>query len=140
MRIVLDTNVLVSALITKGTPPDLLYRAWDAGAFELVTSDVQIAELGRVLAYEKLRPYVTRDQSEALLETIGAAAVVVDELPDVELSADPDDNAILATAIAGEVDLLVTGDKTGLLERGSVRSIAIVTPREALKRLDARRE
>ncbi len=139
MRIVLDTNVLVSALITKGTPPDLLYQAWDAGSFELVTSSAQLGELERVFAYEKLRPYITRDEAEALLETISAAALVVENLPDIDLSPDPDDNVILATAIAGEADLLVTGDKSGLLELKAVRGIPIVTPRQALKRLEDRR-
>lgn len=135
MRIVLDTNVLVSALITKGTPPDRLYRAWDAGSFQLVTSSPQLNELGRVLAYEKLRPYITQDEADALLETIRAAAVVVEELPDIDLSPDPDDNAILATAVAGEADLLVTGDKSGLLRLKSVRGIPIVTPLQALGRI-----
>jgi putative PIN family toxin of toxin-antitoxin system len=135
VRVVLDTNVLVSALITKGTPPDLLYQAWDAGSFQLVTSSAQLAELDRVLSYEKLRPYVTRDEAEALLETIGAAALVVEGLPEIDLSPDPDDNLILATAVAGDVELFVTGDKSGLLELSSVRGIPIVTPRAALERI-----
>ena len=139
MRVVLDTNVLVSALITKGTPPDLLYQAWDAGSFHLVTSAAQLSELERVLGYEKLRPCITRDEAEALLETIGATAVVVEDLPEIELSPDPDDNAILATAIAGDADLLVTGDKSGLLELKAVRGTPIVTPRQALKRIQGRR-
>jgi len=139
VRIVLDTNVLVSALITKGTPPDQLYQAWDAGSFQLVTSSAQVGELERVFTYEKLRPYITRDEAEALLETISAAALLVAELPDIDLSSDADDNVILATAIAGEVDLLVTGDKSGLLELKSIRGIPIVTPREALKRIQGRR-
>ena len=64
MRIVLDTNVLVSALISSGTPPGLLYEAWVHDEFQLVTSGAQIAELTRVLAYERLRPYV--EPAEAL--------------------------------------------------------------------------
>lgn len=50
MRIVLDTNILVSALITRGTPPDLLYRAWLRGEVELVTSAAQIDDVADVLA------------------------------------------------------------------------------------------
>ena len=84
MRVVLDTNVFVSALISKGTPPDVLYQAWDAGSFQLVTSNAQLGELERVLTYAKLRPYVTRDEAVALLETIGAAALVVEGLPDID--------------------------------------------------------
>jgi putative PIN family toxin of toxin-antitoxin system len=139
VRIVLDTNVLVSALITKGTPLDGLYQAWDAGSFQLVTSTSQLHELERVLAYEKLRRFITRDEAEALLETIGAAATVIEELPEIDLSEDPDDNVILATAVAGQVELLVTGDKSGLLGLKTVQGIPIVTPRPALRRIRGRR-
>jgi putative PIN family toxin of toxin-antitoxin system len=136
---VLDTNVLVSALITKGTPPDLLYQAWDAGTFQLVTSREQLDELRRVMAYKKLQPYITPDEAEALLETIDAAAVVVEGIPEVDSSPDPDDNVILATAIAGEADLLVTGDKSGLLALETVHGIPIVTPKDALERIPGKR-
>jgi uncharacterized protein len=139
VRLVLDTNVLVSALITKGTPPDLLYQAWDAGTFELVIPDAQLDELRRVVEYKKLRPYIQRDEAEALLETIDAAALVVEGLPEIDLSPDPDDNVILATAIVGKVDLLVTGDKSGLLELKAVHGIPIVTPKEALSRIQGGR-
>ena len=50
MRVVLDTNILIGALITKGTPPDRLYRAWLRGVIELVTSTAQLAEIADVLA------------------------------------------------------------------------------------------
>ena len=136
MRVLLDTNVLVSALITKGTPPDLLYQAWDAGAFDLVTSREQMSELERVLRYEKLKPYIRREDAEALTETLSAVALVVEAVPHIELSADPNDNMILATAIAGEADLLVTGDKSDLLSLEAVNGIPIVTPREALVRME----
>ena len=135
MRIVLDTNVLVSALISSGTPPGLLYEAWAHGDFELVTSRAQIAELTRVFAYERLRPYIQPAEAQALSETIDAAAIVIETLPDTRLSADPDDNTILATGIAAGADLIVTGDKSHLLDLESVEGIPIVTPREALEYL-----
>jgi putative PIN family toxin of toxin-antitoxin system len=136
VRVVLDTNVLVSALITKGTPPDSLYQAWDAGAFELLTSEAQMAELASVLRYDKLRVYVNRDEVEALIETMGSVAHIVDSVPDIRLSPDPDDNVILATAAAGGADLVVTGDKSDLLSLKAVQGIPIVTPRQALERIE----
>ena len=66
MRIVLDTNVLVSALTTRGTPPDLLYEAWVESEFELVTSATQLAELERVLGYSRLRAFVRPVEAETL--------------------------------------------------------------------------
>lgn len=135
MRIVLDTNVLVSALISSGTPPALLYEAWARGDFALATSAAQIEELRRVLAYERLRPYIAPADARTLTETIDASALVVEGLPDVSVSSDPDDNMILATAIAAGADLIVTGDKSHLLDLGSVEGVLIVSPRSALDRL-----
>jgi hypothetical protein len=135
VRIVLDTNVLVSALISKGTPPALLYEAWSRGDFQLVTSAAQIDELRRVLAYDRLRSYIAATDAQTLSETISAAAVVVEDLPEVHVASDEDDNAILATAIASCADLIVTGDKSHLLTLESVEGIPIVTPRAALDRL-----
>lgn len=138
MRIVLDTNVLVSALISTGTPPALLYDRWARGDFQLVTSAAQVAELRRVLAYDRLRPYITLADAQALSETIDASAIVVDDLPDLAVARDRDDDVILATAIAAGADLIVTGDKSHLLELGSVQGIPIVSPRAALRRVSER--
>jgi hypothetical protein len=108
---------------------------WSRGDFQLVTSGAQIDELRRVLTYDRLRPYIAAADAEALHETISAAAVVVHELPEVDAASDEDDNMILATAIAGGADLIVTGDKSHLLALESVQGIPIVTPRAALERL-----
>lgn len=71
-----------------------------------------------------------------LFEEIDNHAEFVHHLPTVHLSPDPDDNHILATAIAGEADYLVTGDKRDLLELVDVQGIPIVTPRQALQWLN----
>ena len=135
MRVVLDTNILISALITKGTPPDTLYRAWLRGEIELVTSVAQIAEFARVLARPRIRRLVDADEANALVESIAARAVVLDILPEVDISPDPADNPILATAIAGNADFIVSGDKKHVLSLGEIRGIPIVTARDALDRL-----
>lgn len=135
MRIVLDTNVLVSALISGATPPARLYEAWTRGDFQLVTSAEQIEELRRVLTYDRLSTYITLADAQTLSETIDAAAVVVHDLPEVDAARDVDDNVILATAIASNADLIVTGDKSHLLGLESVQGIPNVTPRAALERL-----
>lgn len=139
MLILLDTNVLIAALITRGTPPDLLYQAWQRGAFQLVTSEAQRDELERVLCYEKLRPYVKPDEAQTLVEMIDAKALIIGDVPALSLSPDPDDNPILAAAVEARVNLIVSGDKSGMLALGAVEEIPIVTPREALARLQDRR-
>ena len=135
MRVVLDTNILISALITRDTPPDRLYRAWLRGDIELVTSDAQIAEVAAVLARPRICRLVDADQASAILESIATRALILDSLPVVYISPDPADNPILATAIAGRVDLIVSGDKKHVLMLGEVEGIPVVTAREAVARL-----
>ena len=132
MRVVLDTNILIGALITKGTPPDRLYQAWLRGEIELVTSIAQIDELTEVLDRERLQKFLDADEATAILENIDTRAVILDELPSVFLSPDPMDNHILATAVAGGVDLIVSGDKKHILALREVDGVPIVTARRAL--------
>ncbi len=58
MRVVLDTNILISALIVPGGAPDALYQTWRAGQFTLVTSEEQLDEFRRVTRYPRLRPFL----------------------------------------------------------------------------------
>ena len=58
MRVVLDTGILIAALITTDTPPSLIYQAWRKKRFELVTSEWQLDEFRRVYRYSKLRRFL----------------------------------------------------------------------------------
>ena len=135
MRVVLDTNILIGALITKGTPPDRLYQAWLRGEIELVTSTAQMAEIAEVLARPRLQKYLDAGEAAAIVENIDTRALVLDETPSVDLSPDPKDNPILAAAIAGHADMIVSGDKRHMLALEEVEGIPVVTAREALDRL-----
>lgn len=135
MRVILDTNILIGALITKGTPPDKLYRAWLRGELELVTSTAQLAELTNVLARPRLQEFLDADEASVIVQNIATRALILDEPPRVDLSPDPKDNPILAAAIAGRVDLIVSGDKKHMLALREVEGIPVVTAREALERI-----
>ena len=135
MRVVLDTNVLIGALITSGTPPDALYRAWLRGEFDLVTSAAQIAEIADVASRPRLGKFINPDEAADILDYIGLRAIVLDDPPGVHFSPDPGDNPILAAAIAGNADLIVSGDKKHMLALAEIEGIPIVTAREALARL-----
>ncbi len=136
MRVVLDTNILISALIQSAGPSALLFDAWLDEAFELVTSLDQLAELRDVLNRPRIQKRVTPAEAETLLDLIEAEAIVLQSVPgDVDLSPDPDDNAILAAAIAGGASLIVSGDKEHMLSLGNAAGIPIIPPREAVKRL-----
>jgi putative PIN family toxin of toxin-antitoxin system len=131
MRVILDTNVLLGALISSHGPPDTIYRAWRAGRFDLVTSVAQLDELRRVSRYPKLRPILPPHRIGTMVNNM-QRAIVLDGLPalpeaiDVD---DPDDAFLLAMAVGGEADYLVTGDlRAGLLQRGAIGHTRIVTP------------
>ena len=138
MRIVLDSNIFVSALISGGGYPGQVLAAIKRERITLVTSTFQLEELRSVLARDRLKPYLRPEEADDLLYHLEAVGVVVSELPEVMLSPDPKDNPILATAIAGEAELLVSGDKGDMLALGHAEGIPIVTAREAAARLRTR--
>lgn len=139
MRVILDSNVLLGALISPYGYPDLIYRAWRARRFELVTSSLQLEELRRASRYPRLRRILPAHRIGTMIKNMQRAIVL--DLPssmadEPELS-DPNDAFLLAMAREGEADFLVTGDRrAGLLERRSFGRTRILAPadfcREAL--------
>ena len=105
------------------------------GRFEFVTSQEQLHELARVLRYKRLRTVIDREQARGFLENIDVLAIMATNLPEVDVSSDPADNMILATAVAGGAEVIVSGDKAGVLALRDVEGIPTITAREALERL-----
>jgi len=135
MRIVIDTGILIAALITKDTPPDLIYQAWRKKKFELITSEWQLSEFRRVSRYPKLRKFLIPSEAGNMINGLRYQALVLNDLPTLELSPDPDDNPVLAMAVAGEADYLVSGDKTDLLVLKNIEKTKIITARNFLMKL-----
>src|ERR1700722_3936991 len=129
MRVILDTNILCSALLTPGGPTDKLYRAWREGRFVLLTSEQQLEEFRRVTRYPRLRRFIEASAAGAMHNELRRLAVLIEKLPAVDASSDPADNFLLSMAQAGEANLLVTGDKHDLLELGTFQRTRIVTAR-----------
>jgi putative PIN family toxin of toxin-antitoxin system len=131
MRVILDTNVLLGALISPYGPPDVIYRAWRAAKFELVTSTAQLEELRRVSRYPKLKTILPAHRVGTMINNMQRAIVIVNLPPppdDMNLN-DPDDVFLLSMALASEADYLVTGDRrAGLIQRGSAGRTRIVLP------------
>jgi len=140
MRVVLDTNILCSALITPGGPADRLYLAWRDGTFMLVSSEEQLEEFRRVTRYPKVRRYIEPAVAGSMCNELRHLAVLVTKLPAVEVSRDPADNFLLAMAQLGEVDFLVTGDKRDLLSLRAFRRTKIVTASRMLEQLGGKRQ
>jgi len=130
VRVVLDTGILIAALITTDTPPALIYQAWRKKRFELVTSEWQLDEFRRVSRYRKLRRFLRPAEAGNLVNGLRYQATVLETLPTVELSPDPDDNPVRAMAKTSDADYLVTGDKADLLSLGTIGRTHIVTARQ----------
>jgi putative PIN family toxin of toxin-antitoxin system len=127
MRLALDTNVLLSALLSSSSPPAQLFALWRNRAFDLVTSAEQIAEISRVTRYPKIRARLAPGLAGRLINQLRDLAIVVAKLPKVNRSPDPDDNHLLALAEAGEAQFLITGDKQ-LLSLKRHKFTRIITP------------
>ena len=128
MRAVLDTNLFLSALLSDRGPPALILEAWRAGRFDLVTSREQIAELKRAARYEKLRRFISRAALGRLVNGLHAAEILLVRLRYAGGSPDPDDDYLLAMALATDADYLVTGDRA-LLSLRRVAHTRVVAPR-----------
>lgn len=135
MRVVLDTGILIAALISTDTPPSLIYQAWRKKRFELVTSEWQLGEFRRVPRFSKLRRFLKPAEAGNLVNGLRRQATVLEDLPTVELSPDPNDNPVLAMAKASKAQYLVTGDKRDLLALGLIDETRIVSARQFIGEL-----
>ena len=133
-RAVLDTNVLVSALISPSGPSAALVLELRAGAFELVASPTLLAELGEVLGREKFRRYLTEAEAVAYVDLVRHEATILDDPPPSArpLSTDPDDEYLVDLARTAAADVLVSGDAHLLHLRDR---LPVMTPAEFLATL-----
>jgi len=138
VRIVLDTNIVMSALLWQGTPHHLLAAIRHQPSAQLYSSTALLEELADVL---------TRPSAAKRLALIGKSAreVLADYVEAIELvepidvprvvAGDVDDDQVIAAAVAARADLIVSGDRKHLLPIGNHQGIAIVEASEALRRL-----
>jgi putative PIN family toxin of toxin-antitoxin system len=137
IRAVLDTNVLVSGLMTEGSAPSEILDAWLAGHFTLVTSLYLVEELAHVLTYPRIAKRLRLDEQElaTILDALLSRAEVTPgqlRLPGV--ARDPKDDAVVACAKEGVADCIVSGDQD-LLVLGEYEGIRVVTPRQFVEML-----
>jgi len=137
MRVVLDTNVLVSALMIQTGNPAVIYRAWQEGQFTLLTCAEHLDELRATLRKPAIAERVQPYKAGTLVNEMRKLAVSVQSLPRVRRSSDPTDDFLLALSEAGRADYLVTGDQSGLLVLERHKGTRIVPARTfAAKLLD----
>jgi len=138
LRVVIDTNVLVSSVISKKGAPAFLIQAWSEGLFNLVISEAIITEIERVLSEHSLKQVfnISNDQITRLVELLRRNSILVPGSAAVAgaVPADPTDEMFIAAALDGNADVIVSGDKD-LLEIESFQGVAILTPRQFLDRI-----
>ena len=133
VRVVIDTNVLISAAFWPGKPHRLLdlVRHRDV---HCVTSDPLLAEFFRILTDPQKAFGLAACEAEEIVAEVRALATVVSPATSVKLCRDPDDDQVLECAVEGKVAYVVTGDKD-LLDLGQFAGIPILSVAEFLDAL-----
>ena len=135
MRVVVDPNVIISALLSASGSPARVLRNWLDGNFELVVSPLLLEELARALGYPKLRARISQAEADELIEVLRRQAEIAKdpvEPPQVR-SSDANDNYIIALA-ATTRSLIVSGDHH-LLDLRS--DLPIYSPNDFLAHLES---
>jgi putative PIN family toxin of toxin-antitoxin system len=130
MRVVLDTNIIVSALLAPAGKPAAIIRIWLEGRFRLVTCAAHLDELRSTLQRPHIAEHIKPHKAGRLVNQLKKHAEDIDPLPRVARSPDPTDDFLLALCEAGKADYLVTGDKSGLLALGRHKGTQIVSARD----------
>jgi len=135
MRVVVDTNVLISALLVAQSLPARLVEAWRRGAFELLTCELQLEEIRAVTRRDSVRALIRPALAGELVNQLRSMSLWLEDLPRVERLADPFDNFLLAMAQRGQAQVLVSGDKSGVLALQTHGSCRIRTVRQFVDEL-----
>lgn len=132
MRVVLDTNIIVSASLFGGKPKQILKYSLN-DALITVTSQELLQELARTL-YRLSQKYDSELNITAILHNIAAHFELVAPTSKLHILADEPDNRVLEAAVAGQCDLIITGDKR-FLELQEFQGIRIVTANQFLEQI-----
>jgi putative PIN family toxin of toxin-antitoxin system len=132
VRVVADTNVLISALLFGGVS-DQVFLAGLRGEIQLITSDPLLKELERVLKNKfKLDVHFVRE----VIDEVRSVAEIVEVSSHIDVISHPDeDNRVLECAVDGRADFIVTGDTRHILPLKEYRGIKILSPSEFIRRL-----
>ena len=140
IRAVLDTNVLISSLLKPTSVPARIREAWEDRLSVLCLSKDLFRELVEVLDRPKIKKATRVSESEitAFLRSVPKAAdFFVGAIPQVNaIAEDPDDDIVIATALATNANVIVSGDQH-LLNLGDYDGIPMMTPRSFLQLLEA---
>ena len=136
MRVILDTNILIGELMTRATPPALLYEAWKAGRFNLVSSEAQLREFARVTRYDTVKQLITASEASTLINEIRALAIIVKKLPKVDIIIRSCGKFSIRHGAGWRSGLPCYRDKSGVLAIKRHKNTRIVAARKMVEALD----
>ncbi len=133
MRVVFDTNVLVSALLfERSIPAQAVFAVMEAG--EILLSEALVSEINDILQRKKFEPYISTEQREEFLIALVQSGTLVEITETITACRDPKDNHILELAVSARAQAIVTGD-SDLLVLNPFQEIQILAPRDFLSRI-----
>jgi len=133
MRIVLDTNILVSGIFWKGTPYKVL-EAWIDDKFEMIVSEDVLMEYSRILKGFEKKKKGSAEVAKSWILFIAQNSTLLKVKKKVKVCRDPFDDMFLSLAIAGNAKFIVSGDKD-LLDMKEFMNVEILTASSFLKQL-----
>ncbi len=142
IRAVFDTNVFISALFNPKRPPAQLLELALQGKIRLIVSPQLIEEIERVLTYPRVKRLLKKRQTasdeaaEAISKALKATVLTAGELTVEAIPDDPADNVVLACALEGNADFIISGDHH-LIDLENYQGIKIVNPARFLELLEA---
>lgn len=133
LRVVVDTNVLISALIKPDGSPGMILRLLQRGKYRLLYSPTTLKELENVLQRPYFRKYIQEADVALFLTAVQVRGAKIVPTKKLDVVRDVKDNPFLELALAGEADILITGDKD-LLVLNPFQGITIIPPSDFLAR------
>jgi len=128
MRIVIDSNVFVSALLSPQGKPAVIIQRWHEQVFDLLVSPAILSEYRKVLQYKHIKRYLSEKEIDEILKDLSIFAVEIKPKIKINLiKDDPEDNKFLECAVGGKARFIVSGDNH-LLAIKEYGQILIVTP------------
>lgn len=142
MKVVFDTNIIISRYISPQSTPATLLRWWRKEAFDLLVSEAILQEYQEVLNYSRVLKYthMTPGAIQQVIRNFRQFAILVEPTEEVNVvERDADDNKFIACALAGGAEIVVSGDDD-LLEIKTYRGIRILSPAAFLAFLEGNKE
>ena len=135
LRVVLDTSVLISALILEESAPARLIDAWAHERFKLISSEDQLKEFKAVSRRPQLAPFIERADAGRFVNQLRSEAVMIENLPRADRTPGSANHFLLAMARVAEANYLVSGDRRSVLAPAQHGPTQIVTARSMLAAL-----